>query len=272
MQIEAADGVLPTEQRFGVEGVDAGVTNRLGQHRPPVGDLVAGHGDDPVGASPAGTGRRPARTGLVDDHHPPVGAGRGERWPGELGGDAGPVDVVDESDRFPGRPVHQVDASRTMLYTPEVGVTPRRMNLELFLATSRARRGHRPLAGPTCHPTWNQLASVYSTEMVIVDEADWLRTAGLEQLRDFFDRRDLGMTLIGMPGIDKQLPATPSCTAGSASPTNTSRWIRRLADRDGELLARTRAAPRRRATRTTSRPSLRSSGSSAATSASSNDS
>lgn len=50
MQIEAADGVLPTEQRFGVEGVDAGVTNRLGQHRPPVGDLLAGHGDDPVGA------------------------------------------------------------------------------------------------------------------------------------------------------------------------------------------------------------------------------
>ena len=44
---------------------------------------------------------------------------------------------------------------------------------------------------------------------VIVAEADRLKTAGPEQLRDFFDRRDLGLILIGMPGFDRQLARYP---------------------------------------------------------------
>ena len=42
-----------------------------------------------------------------------------------------------------------------------------------------------------------------------VDEADRLKTNGLEQLRDFFDRHDLGVILIGMPGFDRQLARYP---------------------------------------------------------------
>ncbi len=46
-------------------------------------------------------------------------------------------------------------------------------------------------------------------ELVILDEAERLNTAALEYLRDIFDRNDIGLILIGMPGIEKRMSRYP---------------------------------------------------------------
>jgi len=106
--------------------------------------------------------------------------------------------------RVSGMPRRESGPWRTVLYTPGVTNTPRIIERDVDaiwaavfgLAT---RLHHRSEQHPRPDPP----------ALVIVDEADRLKTAGLEQLRDTYDRRHIGLVLVGMPGLQKRLARYP---------------------------------------------------------------
>jgi len=94
---------------------------------------------------------------------------------------------------------------RTVVYTPSMTTTPKRLETELhalrwalhYTVEAARHAGEDDPDLAVFDDRW--------TALVIVDEADRLKFPPLEQLRDVYDRGRFGLVLIGMPGIEKRL-------------------------------------------------------------------
>jgi DNA transposition AAA+ family ATPase len=107
--------------------------------------------------------------------------------------------------------IDDVLSARAVLYTPKVTVTPANLDKEISFLCDRlgwtVELMHQTGWGGTGPTT--STPNTGHAELLIVDEADRLKTAGLEQLRDYHDRTGIGLILIGMPGIEKRLARYP---------------------------------------------------------------
>jgi DNA transposition AAA+ family ATPase len=103
----------------------------------------------------------------------------------------------------------EVAHCRTVFYTPPVANTPRGIEHAVrelrFRLTSLV---HEALPNPLDQEE-DEIAKAWEhpdrTELLIVDEADRLKMAGLEQVRDLYDPGTFGVILVGMPGLEKRL-------------------------------------------------------------------
>jgi DNA transposition AAA+ family ATPase len=95
---------------------------------------------------------------------------------------------------------------RTVVYTPPVLASPKRLENELLGECALLSSCLDALLHPDEPFT---LPRRTYTQLILIDEADRLKVQALEQVRDIYDRMNVGMVLIGMPGLEKRLARYP---------------------------------------------------------------
>jgi DNA transposition AAA+ family ATPase len=90
--------------------------------------------------------------------------------------------------------------SRTLFYTPTIGLS----------AIALRGRLKRALDDAGDRLNMNRRGRVIiDIELIIVDEIERLSASALEALRDLFDRGEVGLILVGMPGMEKRMARYP---------------------------------------------------------------
>lgn len=102
---------------------------------------------------------------------------------------------------------------QSIFYTPAVANTPKRVEQEIQTLRLALSYLVDTVQYGVPQPSSDALAPRRvlpdPTALIIIDEADRLKTATLEQMRDIYDHGTLGLVLIGMPGLEKRLSRYP---------------------------------------------------------------
>jgi DNA transposition AAA+ family ATPase len=92
---------------------------------------------------------------------------------------------------------------RTIVYTPSVAHAPRQV--ERTVQGLRRRVNALAIRALQAQDADGLGEAGRLPDLIIVDEADRLKMAGLEQMRDLYDQGAMGLIFIGMPGLEKRL-------------------------------------------------------------------
>lgn len=101
----------------------------------------------------------------------------------------------------------RLDCSCTVVWTPPVVIAPTQLHQQVLGACTALDEAIQER-----HRTeWRRRPAFRFpyVELLVVDEADRLKTTALETLRDLYDRTALGLVLIGMPGMQRRLARYP---------------------------------------------------------------
>jgi DNA transposition AAA+ family ATPase len=105
-------------------------------------------------------------------------------------------------------PVINMKNLSTVIYTPEVNNTAQQVKHDIRTTIYTFNRlKEKSIFGNNKIPHEARLKSY--VDLIIIDEADRLQSKSIEQIRDIYDKEDLTIILIGMPGIEKQLIRYP---------------------------------------------------------------
>ncbi|GAP60786.1 potential ATP-binding protein [Arthrobacter sp. Hiyo1] len=93
---------------------------------------------------------------------------------------------------------------RTVFYTPGVLTTPKELRTEINDLTLRVSLCIDQQLYKTAQKAGPGTSASKNVELIIIDESERLGPTALELIRDRFDRDNIALILIGMPGIEKQ--------------------------------------------------------------------